>query len=314
LSLKIFITGATGFVGRHLINLLSSPEYAIFGTSFPEKPGPDEKKKNIVYLDIRSEKGITEAIKKAQPDWIFHLAALSNVRLSWEKRKETLETNLMATFYLFEAARKVALQARILFVSSSDVYGALSPPKKPFKEDDPFHVTSPYAFTKMSGEILSEFYVQIEKLDIIVARSFPHTGPGQSPEYVCSDWACQIAQIEKGMTDQVIRVGNIELQREFLDVRDVVKAYVLLMKKGRRGEAYNVCSGKALSLKEILGILLSYSSKKIEVNVDPQKQRKVDIPYLLGDNNKIKRETSWEPEIPLEKTLRDLLESWRQRV
>jgi GDP-4-dehydro-6-deoxy-D-mannose reductase len=312
LSLKIFITGATGFVGRHLINLLGSAEYTIFGTSFPEKPGPDDKKKNIVYLDIRSEKGITEAIKKALPDWVFHLAAVSKVKYSWEKRRETMETNLMGTFFLFEAVRKYAPKSRILLVSSSDVYGGSSS-ATPLREEDSFHVTSPYAFTKVSGEVLSKFYVQIEKLNIVVARSFPHTGPGQSPDFVCSDWACQIAKIEKGLAEPVIKVGEIRVERDFLDVRDVVRAYVLLMKKGKKEEVYNVCSGKLISLKEILDILLSFSSKKIKVKVDPQKKRKIDIPCLLGDNSKIKKETSWEPEIPIEKTLQDLLEYWRKR-
>jgi GDP-4-dehydro-6-deoxy-D-mannose reductase len=315
LSLKVFITGATGFVGCHLINLLSSSfECLIFGTSFPEKPGPDDKKKNIVYLDIRSEEEISEAVKKAQPDWILHLAAVSNVKLSWEKRKEALETNLMGTFYLFEAVRRFVPQARVLFVSSSDVYGTLSPVKKALREEDTFHITSPYAFTKVSGEILSKFYAQIEEMNITIARSFPHTGPGQSSDFVCSDWACQIARIEKGLAEPTIKVGAIEVKRDFSDVRDVVKAYALLIQKGKRGEVYNVCSGKAVSLKEVLDILLSYSSKKIEVKVDSQRLRKVDIPVLLGGNQKIKAETSWEPQIPLKQSLYDLLQYWRSNL
>jgi GDP-4-dehydro-6-deoxy-D-mannose reductase len=311
---KIFITGATGFVGRHLINLLKFPEYKIYGTSFPEKPGPDDKKKNIVYLDIRSEEEISEAIKKAQPDWVFHLAAVTNVRISWEKRKETVDTNLMGTFYVIEAVRKFVPQARVLFVSSSDVYGTLLVIKKALREEDTFHVTSPYAFTKVTGEILSKFYAQFEGMNIIIARSFPHTGPGQSPDFVCSDWACQIAKIEKGLAEPVIKVGDIRVERDFLDVRDVVKGYLLLMKKGKKGEVYNVCSGKLISLKEILDILLSFSSEKIKVKVEPQKKRKIDIPCLLGDSRKIEKETSWKPEIPIEKTLLDLLEYWRRRV
>jgi GDP-4-dehydro-6-deoxy-D-mannose reductase len=314
LSLKVFITGATGFVGRHLIKLLSSPEYTISGTSFPEKPNYDDKKKNIVYLDIRSEEEISEAVKSSKPDWVFHLAAVSNVRLSWEKRKETLETNLMGTFYIFEALRRFVAQARIIFVSSSDIYGSLSPVKKALKEEDYFHVTSPYAFTKMSGEILSKFYAHFEEMNVVIARSFPHTGPGQSSDFVCSDWACQIARIEKGLAEPVIKVGDVGVKRDFSDVRDVVRAYTLLAQKGRRGEVYNVCSGKAVALKEILDILLSFSSEKIKVKVDPQKKRKIDIPCLLGNNKKIKKETSWEPKIPLEKTLLDLLEYWRERA
>jgi GDP-4-dehydro-6-deoxy-D-mannose reductase len=220
----------------------------------------------------------------------------------------------MGTFYVFEAVRKFVPRARVLFVSSSDVYGTLSPVKKALREENAFHVTSPYAFTKVTGEILSKFYAQIEEMNVVIARSFPHTGPGQSPDFVCSDWACQIARIEKGLAEPVIKVGDIGVKRDFLDVRDVVRAYTLLAQKGRRGELYNVCSGKAVALKEILDILLSFSSEKIKVKVDPQKKRKIDIPCLLGDNSKIKKEISWKPEIPIEKTLLDLLEYWRQRV
>ena len=314
MSLKVFISGATGFVGRHLIDLLSSPEYEIYGTSFPEKPEAGTGEKNIFYLDIRSEKEVFEAIKRTQPDWVFHLAAVSNVKLSWEKRRETLETNLMGTFYIFEAVRKFSPQARVLFVSSSDVYGVLSPNEKAMKEEDSSHVVNPYAFTKVSGEILSEFYAQIENLAIVIVRPFPHTGPGQSPDFVCSDWAYQIARIEKGLAEPVIKVGNLSVKRDFIDVRDAVRAYVLLMEKGRRGEVYNVCSGKAVSLKEILSIFLSFSLQKIEDQVDSGKFRKADIPLLLGDNQKIREETSWKPEIPLKQSLYDLLEYWRNKV
>ena len=316
MSLKVFISGATGFVGRHLIDLLSSPDYEIFRTSFPEKPEAESRggKKNIFYLDIRSEEDVFESVKRAKPDWIFHLAAVSNVKHSWVKRRETLETNIMGTFYLFEAVRKFVPKARVLFISSSDVYGGLSPTKKELREEDSFHVVNPYAFTKVSGEILSKFYVQVENLDIIIARSFPHTGPGQSPDFVCSDWAYQIARIEKGSSEPVIKVGNLNVKRDFTDVRDMVRAYVLLIEKGRRGEDYNVCSGRAVSLRDILDLLLSFSSKKIEAQVDPSKLRKADIPLLLGNNQKIKEETSWEPKILLKQSLRDLLEYWRKKL
>ncbi len=316
MSLKVFISGATGFVGRHLIDFLSSPEYEIYGTSFPEKPeeGDPHRGKNISYLDIRSKEEVFETIKRTQPDWIFHLAAISNVRHSWERRRETLETNLMGTFHLFEGVRQFFPKTRIIFVSSSDVYGILSQTEKVLREEDSFHVVNPYAFTKVSGEILSKFYAEIENLDIVITRSFPHTGPGQGPDFVCSDWASQIARIEKRLAEPVIEVGNLNGKRDFTDVRDVVKAYALLMEKGRRGEVYNVCSGKAVPLREILDLLLSFSSQKIEVQVDSSKLRKADIPLLLGDNKKIKEETSWEPEIPLKQSLHDLLEYWRKRV
>ena len=312
MSLRAFVTGATGFVGRHLIHLLSASDYKIYGTSFPEEPSPAEK--DIFHLDIRSEEGVSEVLKRTKPDWIFHLAAVSNVRHSWERRKETLETNIMGTFFLFEAVRNFVPQARILYVSSSDVYDFLKPVERPLKEDDVRRANSPYAFSKMSAEILSDFYVRVEELDIVIARSFSHTGPMQSPDFVCSDWAFQVARIEKEQAEPVIHVGNIEVKRDFTDVRDVVRAYALLMEKGRKGEVYNVCSGRAVPLRTILDTLLSFSTEKIEVRVDPQKLRKVDTPVLLGNNQKIREETSWKPDIPLKQSLRDLLEYWRGRV
>lgn len=312
MSLRVLISGVTGFVGNHLFDFLASSDYAIFGTSFPDKPksGEDE---NIFYLDIRLEDKVFEAIKRIQPDWIFHLAAVSNVKHSWEKRKETLETNLMGTFNLFEAVRRFAPQARILFVSSSDVHGVLSPIERALSEEDLPRVVSPYAFSKVSGEILSSFYSQVEKLDIVIARAFPHTGPGQSPDFVCSDWASQIAMIEKRQAEPVIKVGNIKVKRDFSDVRDVARAYASLMQKGKSGDVYNVCSGEAVSLSEILNLLLSFSSQKIDVQVDSQKLRKADIPLLLGDNQKIRQKTSWEPRVSLKQSLLDLLNYWREQ-
>jgi len=316
LSLKVFISGATGFVGPHLIEYLSSSEYTIFGTSFPERPkkGAGAGRGQIFYMDIRSEKDVFKAIRNIQPDWIFHLAAISNVKHSWEKRKETLEINLMGAFYLFEAVRKFAPKARVLFVSSSDVYGVLTPKENNLQEEDSLHAVNPYAFTKICGEMLGWFYARIEKMDVVIARSFPHTGPGQSPSFVCSDWASQIARIEKGLVEPLIKVGNCKVRRDFTDVRDIIRAYTLLMKNGRSGEVYNVCSGRAVLLREILDLLLSFSSEKIKTEVDWRKLRKADIPLLVGDNQKIKEATSWEPKIPLRKSLHDLLDYWREKI
>ncbi len=299
-------------MGHHLVDFLSSSEHTIYGTSYPHHPPSSEK--NIDFLDIRKEKEVFRIIEKTKPHWIFHFAAVSNVRHSWEMRKETLETNLMGTFYFFEAARKFCPECRFLFISSSDIYGGMLPEEELLQEENSFHVLSPYSFSKVSGELLSRFYNQVEELDVLIARPFPHTGPGQSPDFVCSDWARQIARIEANLSQPVIRVGNIEVKRDFSDVRDVVKAYFLLLEKGKRGETYNVCSEKGVSLKQIIELLLSNSSPEIAVEADPKKFRKADIPILVGSSQKIRRDTGWKPEIPLEKTLLDLLEYWRKRI
>lgn len=313
-KVKTLITGATGFAGGHLINALPPTEFAVYGTSFPEPPNPSGK--NVFFLDMRSERDVFELIKILHPQWIFHLAAISNVRYSWERRKETLETNVLGTLHLLNAVKKFAPGARVLYVSSSDIYGyheGRETGEKAFVEEDPFHIVSPYAFSKVGGELLSGFYTRIEGLDIVVARPFPHTGPGQQPDFVCSDWARQVVQIERGKTEPVIKVGNLEVKRDFIDVRDAVRAYVLLMNKGKRGEVYNVCRGEGVVLRRLLEILLSSAAKPVKIEQDPAKMRKVDIPFLVGDNRKVKKETSWEPQIPLEHTLLELLDYWRAR-
>src|SRR4030042_322128 len=232
---RVLITGATGFAGRHLMASLPPLENIVYGTAYPQPPSSDEK--NIFHLDLRSERDVFEAVKQARAQWVFHLAAVSNVGYSWAKKKETLETNVMGTFHLFEALKKFAPKARVLFVSSSDIYGFSPGSKgtapKAFAEDDPFHLASPYALTKFNGELMAGFYGRWGGVDIAIVRPFPHTGPGQSSDFVCSDWARQVIQIERGKQEPIIRVGNLDVQRDFPDVRDTVRACLLLLRKGR---------------------------------------------------------------------------------
>lgn len=311
--MNILITGATGFVGRYLRECLTPLGHCIWGTAYPVVPEVSSGDR-IFYLDIRSEKNVFANIKKIKPDWIFHLAAVSNVRHSWNRRRETLETNLIGTLNIFEAVRKFSPHARIVFVSSSDIYGAESVSEGPLTEESPVSAMNPYAYTKWSGEILCDFYTRAEKLKIVIARSFPHTGPGQSADFVCSDWAWQIARIEKRLSEPVIHTGDISVQRDFTDVRDVVRAYVNLAEKGKSGEVYNVCSGVSYSLNEILEWLLSSTKENIAIRLDTQKLRKVEIPQLVGDNRKIREEVGWTPEIPIKRSLEELVEYWRQHT
>jgi len=319
-SLNALVTGITGFVGGYLARALArkaggGPEaLRVVGTSFPQAPRVDAG--NVSYLDLRVECDVRELVRRARPDWVFHLAAVSNVRSSWQARRETLETNVLGTQNLLEAVRLEAPRARVLFVSSSDVYGTSAEGEAPLAEDRPFHITNPYAYSKAAGEIMCGFYERIEDLDIVIARPFPHTGPGQAPDFVCADWARQVVRIERGASEPVLLVGNLDVRRDFSDVRDVVEAYIALMHKGRRGEAYNVCSGRALALREVLDFLVGEAGDgdPIRVEVDPAKLRKTDAPLLIGDNRKIVTETGWCPRIPVARTLKDLLEGVRSQL
>ena len=316
-KIRVLITGATGFVGGHLIRALEEEGpsvFEIFGTTYPEAPPPSGSK--LFFLDLRSEKEVTKLVGEIRPDWIFHLAAVSNVRHSWQMRNETIETNVLGTHNLLEAVRQTAPAARVLFISSSDVYGFGVSPTEALKEDAPLQIVSPYAYSKAAGEMLCGFYEKIENIDIVIARPFPHTGPGQTEDFVCSDWARQVARIERGDSVPTLKVGNLDVQRDFCDVRDVVKAYILLLRKGRRGEPYNVCSGKAIALREILNLLVKGATGniRISVEVDPAKLRKVDMPVQMGSNRKILEETGWSPRILIDQTLHDILAFWRQRL
>lgn len=327
--MNYLVTGITGFVGRHLAGALAREAggpVAIHGTAFPDLPdaaaaalAPRESAASVTLdvslLDLRNGEAVRRAVGRARPDRVVHLAAVSNVRSSWEKRAETMSTNLLGTFHLLEALRLEAPAARILFVSSADVYGLDAAPGRLLTESDPVRAVNPYAYTKAAGEMMCDFYAQVEGLDIVVARPFPHTGPGQAPDFVCSDWARQLVRIERGEAPPRIRVGNLDVRRDFSDVRDVVRAYAALLERGRKAEIYNVCSGSALSLREILDLLVREAAPAtkvpVAIEVDPAKLRKADQVLLLGDNAKLRRETGWAPALPMDRTLRDLLAYWR---
>jgi GDP-4-dehydro-6-deoxy-D-mannose reductase len=282
---RVLITGATGFVGVHLIRALEAEgpfAFEVFGTAYPDAPPPSANK--LFFLDLRSEKDVMKLVGEVRPDWIFHLAAISNVRRSWEMRSETIDTNVLGTLNLLEAVRQATPAARVLFISSSDVYRFGPAPAEPINEEAPVQIVDPYAYSKAAGEMLCGFYEKTENIDIVIARPFPHTGPGQAEDFVCSDWARQVVRIEQGDIAPVMKVGNLDVQRDFCDVRDVVRAYILLLRKGRRGEPYNICSGKAIALREVLDFLIRETRGKIaiSVEVDAAKLRKTDVHSLTG--------------------------------
>lgn len=307
--MRAFITGINGFVGAHLSRLLLSKNLEVSGVDTSENFDRDEKIKycNIDLLDFEKLKKTIEGIK---PELVFHLAGLSSVKISYGQPGLCKKINVTGTKNLLDAVIEAKINPRILVVSSAEVYGVQN--SVPTKETADLDPKNPYAESKKEQEELCRRYM--EKLQIIISRSFLHTGPGQRPLFVTSDFAKQIAEIEKGLKEPVIEVGNLEARRSFTDVRDMVKAYYLSLQKCIPGETYNIGSGKGYSIKEALGMLLSMSNVKIEVIIDPKKIRPNDIPIQVGDISKFRSQTGWRPNIPFEKTLKDLLDFWRKRV
>ncbi len=309
-QMRVVITGANGFVGPHLAKLLKEKGADVTGFVF----GSLHKKSEFFVsceVDITNYYETEKAILTIQPDQIYHLAAQSSVHKSWEAPLLTYQVNVLGTLNLLEAAKKLNKEVKVLIVGSAEEYGMLAK-EKVLTEEDPLCPQNPYALTKALVEYLVEDkYFTESNLKIIRTRSFLHIGPGQATGFVTSDFASQIANVEKGKQEPILKVGNLEAKRDFLDVRDVVRAYSLLLEKGKAGEVYQVTRGKNFSVQEILEKLLSLAAKEIKIEQDPAKIRRVDLPRLLGSNEKIKKETGWQPEIPIEQTLNDVLEYWR---
>ena len=311
---RVLITGADGFVAAHLIKELQRQDgISITGLGLKESPSCT-KTIDYLTLDITDYEAIKELIEEKKPDSVFHLAALPSVALSWDDPWSTYRVNVLGQVNLMEALRRLEIEASVHIACSSEEYGKVAPETMPITESLPFNPCSHYAVSKVAQEVLGLMYHQAFDWRVIVTRGFNHTGPGQAPDFVVSSFAHQIAEIEANLREPVIMVGNLEAQRDFLDVRDVVRAYRMIMEKGKPGSAYNVCSGQAHAISELLDILLEISGMEIRVEQDACRQRPSDIPLLLGDNAQLKRETGWEPEIPIEKTLADTLDYWRRQV
>ena len=299
--MKALITGINGFVGPYLKQHLSKNNFEVYGTDISDGQNVDYK------ADILNKDQIEKLISETAPDFIFHLAAQSSVKLSWSNPELTNKINVKGTKNLLDAIKSHTPDARVLIVSSADIYGI--PKKIPLTEKSELDPISPYGKSRLEQEKLVKSY----NLNLTVSRSFTHTGPGQKPIFVCSDFAKQVAEIEKG-GKPTISAGDITIKRDFTDVRDIAKAYLLALQKCSFNEVYNICSGKSYPLKNILDILLSLTNKQIEIRTDPNKIRKNDIKDMIGDNSKFVKATAWKPEISIEKTLKDILDYWRENI
>ncbi len=315
---KAFITGIAGFVGSHLAELLLSQGYEVYGLLRPRSnTGHIESIINKLHLedaDLLDTHSLYATISRIKPDYIFHLAAQSFVPTSWVSPSVTLEVNIVGSANLFEAVRMAGIDPVIQIACSSEEYGLVHENEVPIKETNPLRPLSPYAVSKLAMDYLGYQYHQSYNVRIVRTRGFNHTGPRRGDTFAESNFAKQIALIEKGKQDPVVHVGNLDASRDYTDVRDMVKGYVLAVEKCDAGDVYNICTGNAIVIGDMLKMLLSMSKAKIEVRPDPARMRPSDVPVLLGDNSKFVARTGWKAEIPFTKTMEDLLNYWRERA
>ena len=268
----------------------------------------------FVEADLEHAASVDAALEAVAPDAIVHLAAQSSPHHSWVDPQRTLATNVLGLLHLLEAARRRGLRPRVLVVGSAEEYGLCRPEDLPLREDASLRPLSPYAVSKVAQSFLALQYTLSGRVETVRTRTFNHTGPGRGEAFAESSFARQLAEIEAGRRPPVIDVGNLEAVRDFSDVRDVVRAYWLLLEKGRAGEVYNVCSGQGVRLRDMLDRLITLSGLDVEVRLDPARLRPSDIPEMVGDPGRLLAETGWQRAYALERTLSDLLEHWRREV
>lgn len=317
--MKYLITGITGFAGSHLAEyLLGLGSCEVHGTiRWRSRTENIDHLKNKIHFhecDLRDAGAVYRLIAELMPDRIYHLAAQSYVPMSWIAPQETFVTNVIGQLNIFEAVRATGCQCRIHIAGSSEEYGLVLPGETPIKETNPLRPLSPYAVSKVAQDLMGYQFHQSYKMFIVRTRGFNHTGPRRGMVFVTSNFARQIAEIEKGKREPVLDVGNLDAVRDFTDVRDTVRAYYLILEKGVPGEVYNVATGRGYKIGEVLEILQGFSTAKFQVKQDPKRLRPSDVELLIGDPTKLKRTTGWEPEIPIQQTLKDLLDYWRERV
>lgn len=313
--MRILITGATGFVGRYLVRRLCSRGHEVYGTCLRRTSLLGcSTNIDLTACDIRNRKKVQSLLARIRPHLIFHLAAQSSVTRSLRSLRQVMETNFWGTYHLLESACQIVPTSRLLIVASGDCYGQQPLKGLPVTESSCLNPQNPYAISKAAADMLSYYYHRKFALNVVRARPFNHTGPGQSPHFVCSDFARQVAAIDLGLRAPVLQVGNLDVQRDFTDVRDVVRAYEQLMRHGKQGEAYNIASERPVSLRKIVQGLLSFSHRPIRVSVETHRLRVGEPLVHYGSNGKIRRLTGWRPVYPLRRTLRSLYLYWKCRL
>jgi GDP-4-dehydro-6-deoxy-D-mannose reductase len=318
--MRVLITGITGFAGSHLAEYIIAhhPQAEVFGIvrwrSRMDNVQGILGKVKFIEADLKDMVSLKAALSESKPDRIFHLAAQSFVPTSWKCPSETFQINAIGQINLFESILSLGLSPKIQIAGSSEEYGQVFSNEIPMKETNPLRPLSPYAVSKVAQDLLAFQYFKSYGIRAVRTRGFNHTGPRRGDVFVTSSFAKQIAEIEKKLRPPVIHVGNLEAKRDFTDVRDMVGAYWLSLEKGIEGDVYNIGSGQAYSMKEMLDLLMSFSRTRMQVETDPTRLRPSDVPVLLADCSKFRALTGWEPRIPFKQTLLDLLNYWRERV
>jgi GDP-4-dehydro-6-deoxy-D-mannose reductase len=314
--MRALITGAAGFVGTHLCAyLLAHTTWAQTGAVYPGPAAPSaDPRLTFVHADLRDPAAVCALVEAALPDFVFHLAAQAAIPASFSDPWETLETNIRGQLNLLEALRALRPAARVLVVGSSEEYGAPAPGELPQTEERPLRPGTPYAVSKVAQDLLGLQYFLSYRMPIVRVRPFNHTGPGQSERFVAPAFAAQIARIEAGLQEPVLRVGNLEAVRDLSDVRDIVRGYHLALTQGVPGEVYNLASGRPVAMRELLDMLLARARVPIGVEPDPARVRPLDVPVSFGSAAKLERQTGWAPAIALEQTVQDTLATWRAQV
>ena len=307
--MKALIIGGAGFVGKYLIDELQNFGYEVCATCLPNEKINAEC--DVFNLDIMEQKSISELLEKTSPDFVFHLAAQSSVAFSWKNPQLTVDVNIKGTVNLLEAFRFYERNSRLIVIGSGEEYGFIDKNSVPLKESEKLNPANVYAVTKACQEMLCGIYVRAYGKDIVMTRSFNHSGAGQSDTFVISDFCRQIAEIERGKRPPEMWVGNLSAMRDFTDVRDVARAYRLLAEKGTKGKVYNVGRGKAVTIQHILDTAISLSDVKIDVKQDLSKMRASDIPIIEPDVSEIYSDTGWSALVSLEQTVKDTLDYWR---
>ena len=306
----VLVTGASGFAGSHLVQLLATRGPV---TAWTRSTPPLEIANLATWkqVDLLDRSAVRKSILELRPEAVYHCAGSPHVSTSWADTTLPLASNVMATHHLLESLGAAGGGARVLIPGSAMVY---APSDSPIAESHPVHPASPYALSKLAQELLALQAMVEDRVEVVVARAFNHTGPRQTADFAAPSFARQIALIERGEQAPVMKVGNLAAQRDLTDVRDMVRAYVALMEKGASGDIYNVASGTPRPIQSVLDGLLARSKVSVRVDADPERMRPHDIPILAGDATRLRNATGWIPEISFERMLEDLLDYWRFRA